>query len=343
MKKKKKEKISFISEIASSHNGNGSDVIKLSKLHLRSQANYLKYQIFKTENLYPKNEKNFNIFKKIEITYSEWIKIINKFKYKTKLILEPFDQESYNFCKKFKRFVSLKISTTESDNFTLINDSLKNFKKVFLNLSGFTNNEIKFIINRLKRNKHKNKIILMYGFQSYPSELKRLRFNLFSKFKKDNYSFGYADHSLFGLSNDLIASVLLSKNLNCSYFEKHVCLNLKKKPYDYISSVEFRDYNKLIRSVRLFETISENFEKNKMSKEEYKYAEEMHKKAYAKQNIKINSKLRENDLTFLRSKNSNGLKRLYFKKNKFITKKNINLGKFLSKSDLKILKDESKI
>ena len=54
MKKKKKEKISFISEIASSHNGNGSDVIKLSKLHLRSQANYLKYQIFKTENLYVK-------------------------------------------------------------------------------------------------------------------------------------------------------------------------------------------------------------------------------------------------------------------------------------------------
>ena len=94
------------------------------------------------------------------------------------MILEPFDEESYSFCKKFKKYVSLKISTTESDNFDLINDALKNFKKVFLNLSGFNEKEIDLILNNLKKTKHTNQIILMYGFQSYPSSLKKMRFNL---------------------------------------------------------------------------------------------------------------------------------------------------------------------
>ena len=58
-------------------------------------------------------------------------KIINKFKKKTKVILEVFDFESYEFSKKFKKEVDLKISTSELDNFDIIEDAVKNFKKFF--------------------------------------------------------------------------------------------------------------------------------------------------------------------------------------------------------------------
>ncbi len=223
-----KKKIYFISEIASSHTGKTQDVFKLSKLHLKSKSNYLKYQIFKTKYLYPKKEINFKKFKKFEISYSNWLKIINRFKKKTKLILEPFDAESYSFCKKFREHVSLKISTSESDNFELINDALKNFKKVFLNLSGFKEKEIDLILSNLKKTKHTNKIVLMYGFQSYPSKLKKMRFNLFKKFQNNKFLYGYADHSIYGLSNEFISSAFLAANLKCSYYEKHVCLDIKK-------------------------------------------------------------------------------------------------------------------
>ena len=140
--------MNFISEIASSHNGKIEDVIKLSNLHLKSKSNFLKYQIFKTENLYPKKEENFKIYKKIEISYKNWLKIINKYKKKTNLILEPFDEESYQFCKKF---VSIKISTSESDNLNVITDVVKNLKKIFINLSGFTDQEINLILSKLKK------------------------------------------------------------------------------------------------------------------------------------------------------------------------------------------------
>lgn len=98
----------------------------------------------------------------------------------------------------------------------------------------------------------------MYGFQSYPSNPNNLRFNTFLNFKKKKYSFGYSDHSIFGLSNELLSTFFFSIILNCTFFEKHVCLNINKKPYDYISSVHFSDFNKLIEIFRLIESLKKN-------------------------------------------------------------------------------------
>ena len=55
----------FISEIASSHNGNINDVIFLTKTHLQSKSDYIKYQIFKTENLYEKKRDRIQRIQKI--------------------------------------------------------------------------------------------------------------------------------------------------------------------------------------------------------------------------------------------------------------------------------------
>lgn len=329
--------MNFISEIASSHRGKYNDVLKLSNLHLKSNSNYLKYQIFKTDNLYSKRDKiNYEIFKKLEINYYKWEKLINKFKNKTKLILEPFDIESYNFCKKFKKSVLIKISTSETDNFELIKDALRNFKKVFINLSGYKNDEIKFIMKKFKKKKYLKKIILMYGFQSYPSDPEKIRFNLFKIFYKNKFTFGFADHSIFGISKELITCLNLALNLKCSFFEKHVCLNIKEKPNDYISSVHFTDLNILINYIKQLKKINLNIEKNSFfSKDELKYAEEMHKKAFFNTNVKKNSKINKKNLIFLRSKNKGGIKRIDLEKKIFFLKKNVLKNNFLTKSHIK--------
>ena len=85
------------------HNGNFKTIKFLSDKHLLTGSKYLKYQIFKTNNLYSKSDSNYKIYKKIEITFKNWEKLIKKYSHKTKLILEPFDEESYEFCKRFKK------------------------------------------------------------------------------------------------------------------------------------------------------------------------------------------------------------------------------------------------
>ena len=159
--------VKIITEIASSHNGNVKTLEDLTYDHLKTKSNYIKYQIFKTENLISIKDKKFKEFKKIEISYKNWIKIINKFKKKTKIIIEIFDFESYEFTKRFKKDVDLKISTTELDNLKIIDDALKNFKKIFLNVSGYNKEFINKLISKYFNKKFKNKIVILYGFQVF--------------------------------------------------------------------------------------------------------------------------------------------------------------------------------
>ena len=64
--------IDFVTEIASTHNGNFKTIKFLSDKHLLTGSKYLKYQIFKTNNLYSKSDSNYKIYKKIEITFKNW-------------------------------------------------------------------------------------------------------------------------------------------------------------------------------------------------------------------------------------------------------------------------------
>lgn len=298
----------FISEIASSHNGNIKNVIFLTKTHLQSKSDYIKYQIFKTENLYEKKEIEFKEYKKLEINYKSWEKVINKFKKKTNIILEPFDNESYNFCEKFSKNVSIKISTSETDNSHLIIKALKNFKKIFLNFSGYTIDEIKILLKKIHAKKYKKKLVLMYGFQSYPSKIENYRTNLFDYFKKKNFTFGFADHSIYGLSNDLITSLFVSINKKCSFFEKHVCKNIKEKPDDYIASIEFQDLKKLIFISNDYKKIIKKNNKNFHNREK-NYAKNMHKKIFLTKKLEKGEKLNLNSVKFLRTK-KNGFRRI---------------------------------
>ena len=162
----------FITEIASAHMGNSELVKIITDIHEKSKSNFIKFQIFKVSNLFSTKNKNFKRYKKLEISFNKWKKLIKANMKKNNLILEPFDTESYHFCKRFKKYVNLKISSSESDNLSMINDSIKNFKKTFINISGLDLNKISKLIKYIRGNK--KKIIFMYGYQSYPTIRKNL-------------------------------------------------------------------------------------------------------------------------------------------------------------------------
>jgi len=98
---KKLDSIKFISEIASTHNGSEKYLKKLSKRILNGDSDFIKFQIFKNENLCHKSSKFYKGLKKIEINQKTWRKIIAYSLKKKRVILEPFDDQSYKFCKYF--------------------------------------------------------------------------------------------------------------------------------------------------------------------------------------------------------------------------------------------------
>ena len=320
-----KKKTYFITELASTHGGNHSNLSQLIKLHLNTKSDFLKFQIFKTKNLFLRKNKNFNHFKKIEISFNSWKKFINAYKDKTKIILEPFDSESYFFCKKFKKKVLLKISASECQNIGMINDALKNFKKVFLNISGLELQTIKEIIETKIVKKHKKKIVIMYGFQNYPTLKKKLRMGLFDYFKKKKISSGYADHSKYGINKNVIDVCKFAISKNCEYVEKHVCLDLKKRPLDFESSINIESFDKFTEKVNN----KSKFRKFKYSKtrsfDEKKYSLTMHKFAFSNVKIKKGSKITLDTIKCLRSSSNNeGISQFDIYKKKFYAKVNIS-------------------
>ena len=269
-----KNKLEFITEIASTHGGNINTVKTIFKNHIKSNSDYIKFQLVNTSELYEINSKKYDEFKKLEIEKSLIESLILKYHSKTRIILEIFDEKSYQFAKKFSKKIYLKVSCSEADNISLILNACKNFKKVFINLSGYEFNEIKKIIKKI--NKYKKKIILLYGFQSYPSDFKDLRYELFDYFKKNNFTFGYSDHTYFKNNNELIISTSIAIAKGAKIIEKHVCINQKSKPPDYISALEFKKFNKYIFDInKIFTSMSGN--SFKLSAKELKYKNTMRK------------------------------------------------------------------
>ncbi len=313
--------IKFIAEIASTHNGSIKELYKLIKEIKLNKDDYIKFQIFKNSELCHKSSKLFNGLKKIEVSFKVWEKLIKKYIKSKKIILEPFDEKSYVFSKKFKKDVSIKISSSEHDNEWMIIDAIKNFKKVFINISGYHLKDILKLFKKIKNSK--NKIILMYGFQSYPSNPEDLRLNILEQIIKSGYKAGYADHSD---TKDLIGtyfSTARAINLGATYIEKHITLNRLKKRPDYISSFNPSDY---FQYVSFFKNDYKRFNKNRniISKKEIQYCHLMGKHAVSKRDINLNEILNFKDIKFLRTGNK-GLNRIeintFLKKKCFIKKK----------------------
>lgn len=323
-------KVKFISEIASTHDGNITVLKKLSDLHIKSKSDFLKFQIFNADNLHKKNTKMHKRFKQLEFSFEKWVRLIEFYSTKTSLIIEPFDYESYDFAKKFKNKINLKISASECDNLSLINDSVKHFRKIWINFSGYNLKEIKRIINKIKKNR---KIIPMIGFQSYPTLINKSRFKTL-QYLSDNFSnTGFADHTDTKKFDENLISIILAILNGASYIEKHVCLNKHKKPPDYISALEFNELNILIKNVELFFEIYSK-KVDVLSKEEVNYSRQMRKFAFAKEKIYKNQILKLNQIDFLRS-DKPGLNRLDFIQRNYIAKVTIQKGNLIDKKNIR--------
>lgn len=324
--------INFIAEIASTHDGSTKELIRLIKKIELNSDDYLKFQIFQNKDLCHKTSKLYSGLKKIEIPLNFWKKLINEYKKKINLILEPFDEKSYIFSKKFKNDVLIKISSSEHDNVWMIKDAIKNFKKVFINISGY---ELKSIIGLLKKIKvSKKKVILMYGFQSFPSNPEDLRLSIIKKIIKSGYKAGYADHSDTSKVIGSYLSTAQALEMGATYVEKHVTIDRNKKKPDYISS--FNPYE-LHQYISFFKDEFIRFleKRSAISNKEKKYCNVMGKHAVIDKNLKKNEIIKFEHIKFLRT-GKKGINREQVKsliKKKSITKRKIKKDMIIKMSD----------
>jgi len=324
----------IITEIASAHDGSVKKLQKLFNLAVKTGSDAIKFQIFKTENFISIKNPMFSEFKKIEISYDNWKEIFSKNKkYKHKIIIEPYDIESLNFCLSLNIFSAIKVPTTCIDDIAYINALKKIKKPTIIGVGGLKINEIKKIYIDL--NKDKRELVLMHGIQNFPTNISHLNLNKINFLKKNFKSLvGYADHTN---SNDFFYSnyvSLLAYSMGAQVIEKHLTINRHLKGRDYYSALNPDEFKNFIDMFKVNLKIMGE-EKWIINKADKKYSAFSKKYAVANKKIKKNKKINILDISFKRT-NIIGLDYLSIKKilNKKI-KKNLNFDEVLKISDFK--------
>tara|TARA_B100002019_G_C21254771_1_gene593189 strand:+ start:378 stop:1451 length:1074 start_codon:yes stop_codon:yes gene_type:complete len=273
----KNKNIVVIAEAGVNHNGKIKYAYKLIDIAANSGANYVKFQIFKTNSVvtlnsplakYQKNKDSksqYDLIHKLELSENDFLKL-KKYsdKKKIKFLCTPFDLNSLEFLIKKLKLSLIKLSSGDITNYPLIYQIGKYHKKIiissgnsdlkeitqainfyiygYLNKKNFNYVEFKKIDFKSFYNQFSNKIILLHCISQYPTNLKDLNLKSISflKNKFPYFDIGLSDHSVE------IETPLLAYAIGAKYIEKHFTINNNLPGPDHRASIEPSDLKKMI-------------------------------------------------------------------------------------------------
>jgi N,N'-diacetyllegionaminate synthase len=237
----------ILAETAFSHEGNVEYLKNQIDVAVEGQADGIKFQLlFDVMDSYTPNTEIFKNFHKWSINEDSWIEVIKYAKSKDlEVVVLPIDLKSLNFVKNYKDYIdAIEI---HSICFNQVN-FLKKLKKIDLNLilgvGGRTPEDIDFLFQELNLNHQKMQktVVLMYGFQSFPTNFEKINLSKLKSLKQ-RYSniIGYADHTSFKETEIGRAIIKYSYLYGARVFEKHLVLEKGVKRIDYESAVGYND------------------------------------------------------------------------------------------------------
>ena len=316
-----KKKIIIIGEAGVNHNGNVKKAKQLIDIASKAGVDIIKFQTFSTERLvtkfakkatYQKNIKNpqqsqYRMLKALELSRNDHY-VLKKYckKKKIEFLSTAFDNESVLFLNKLK-IKRFKIPSGEITNIPYLKYIGKFNKPIIMSTGMSTLLDIKKALNILfKAGAKKKYITLLHCNTEYPTPKKNV--NLKAMLTLKNYfglKIGYSDHTL-GIEIPIAAAALGAKVI-----EKHFTFNRNQVGPDHKTSLEPKELETMVKSIRNVEEALGNGIK-KPSKKELQNMSAVRKSIVALKNIKKGEKFSENNLTLKRP--GNGISPIKFYK-----------------------------
>lgn len=231
----------ILGETSFIHEGDIDYLTKLIEEAKKGKCDGIKFQILlDKDNAYAPNLPSHKTLDNYMFNQEVWLNVI---KYARKIGLEvlilPIDLEAVKFCKRNLDVINyLEIhSICFNDYFILKEIESMTEVPIVLGVGGRTFDEINYAMNFLKANEN---IILMYGFQSFPTNIRDVKLNNIKKYKElYNVMLGYADHTQY--NDDYGLSLIeYAYILGARIFEKHITLKEGEIRTDYEAAVEYK-------------------------------------------------------------------------------------------------------
>tara|TARA_Y100001968_G_scaffold263909_1_gene252632 strand:- start:3365 stop:4411 length:1047 start_codon:yes stop_codon:yes gene_type:complete len=289
------KKAIIIAEAGVNHNGDINLAFKLIEEAAQSGADIVKFQTFNTNKLTtdkaPKalyQEKNLNnklsqydMLKKLEISYEDHFKLIKKSKdCGIEFLSTAFDLESLDFVKSLnlKRY---KIPSGDITNYPYLK-KIGSFSKPIILSTGMANiSEIEAAIDVLEcSGTSRKEITVLHCTTEYPAPISEVNLRAMNSISSAfNVDVGYSDHTLG------IEIAIAAVSLGATVIEKHLTLDRNLPGPDHKASLEPKELELMINSIRNVEkALGDGVKRTTHSEERNKIASR--KSIFAKKNIK---------------------------------------------------------
>ncbi len=252
--------MNLIAETAWHHQGDYGFMKNLvSEIATKTEANIIKMHITLDFDEYMDSSHDaYALLKPWIFNKKQWTELIEIVRSKGKqLMLLLNDIEAIKFGLSFSpEYVEIH-SVCLNDVFMLdeLKKGLSQSTKVVLGVGGTSIDEIDHAIHYLK---HSN-MLLMFGFQNYPTVYKDVNLNKIRKIMKlfDNFEYGYADHTSWdSVHNELVT--LLGAASGMTYIEKHVTTHYGENRVDWPAAISIDMFNNLYKKAKVLDGLNGN-------------------------------------------------------------------------------------
>tara|TARA_B100000073_G_scaffold341905_1_gene344066 strand:- start:22 stop:1044 length:1023 start_codon:yes stop_codon:yes gene_type:complete len=295
-----KKPVFIIAEIAQAHDGSlgilhslieasaklGVDAVKF-QVHI-ANAESTKHEPFRINFSY-EDKTRFDYWKRMELSSSQWLQIKEKCNnLGVEFIATPFSSEAIDLLESLN-VGKYKIGSGDLNNLLLIDRVIKTGKEVFISTGMANEDEIKFIVNRIKNSG--NKLTLFQCTSKYPTNADEVNLEVINDFKqKFNCPIGLSDHS------GEIYAALGAVALGADAVEVHVTFSKEMFGPDSKSSLNFDQLENLIKGIRFLEKARYGNLKTKANKDFEKLKQTFGRSLYLKRSLKKNEYISAEDL-----------------------------------------------
>jgi len=300
----------IIAEAGVNHNGSLKLAYKLIDIAVKSKANAIKFQTFKSEKVisekaekaeYQKqttanDESQLDMVKKLELSYGNFRLISKKCKeVGIEFISTPFDLESVDFLDSLG-VTTFKVGSGDLTNFLLLKKIAEKNKKIILSTGMGSMDEVKKSVEFIK-NYNSNELVVLHCVSCYPTNKEDLNLNCIKTMKNElNIPIGFSDHTI-----DETAS-LYSVCAGATYIEKHFTIDKNMEGPDHRASLNPEELNNFVKKIRECEIMLGNGIK-KCTLNEEKNKKVVRRSLFFSRDLKRGHIISEEDLIALRPNN----------------------------------------
>lgn len=234
--------IKIIAETAFTHEGDISYLKKQIDVASELKLQYVKFQILlNLDSVYSKDAPIYHDLKPKLFDKENWITIFNyALQKKLRIIALPIDYDAFDFILDSQQLITaIEVHSICMNDIFVLDKLNKKFlqKLIILGIGGRTLKDIDFAIDYLMN----NNILLMFGFQSFPTQKKDANIGKIKSLKEHfTYPIGFADHTPWNQPDaDIIEMAVL---FGSEYIEKHIIIQSGDDRADNYSAIDKKGF-----------------------------------------------------------------------------------------------------